>query len=334
MRKLARSLALAVVAGDAISDGGLGQAQAASSNANPVNFQQVGAGVDIGGGKLQFHYLWSSSTGNLADLDTCRVGEIVVYPDASNPYQWPDPPDATELSITARPVDGAGVPGPVYVDIDLKNLRKQDLKVELGDSGKTALRFKIVDPTGRTQSVQLSEAGLSAPLNLTLGSGGFYNYRILLNEWYEFHMPGLYEVELSLQPDADTTLERPPLTAFQLKIGPRDPSSIRRLAERLATRFITGNNFEDRFESARTLSLMTDPVVVDSLSRALRSGTGDGDMLGIADFFVDGLVRIGGTDAASALDAALRSQDQYVRRAAQNGIDRMLERKPAGQIMD
>ena len=56
----------------------------------PTNFRQASV-ADIGDGVLQFHYAWDSTSGNLADLNGCQVGEIVTYP-GGNPYFWPSPP--------------------------------------------------------------------------------------------------------------------------------------------------------------------------------------------------------------------------------------------------
>ena len=43
--------------------------------------------LDVGNGVLHFDYDWDSSTGNLANLNNCQVGESVAYPGAS-PYVW------------------------------------------------------------------------------------------------------------------------------------------------------------------------------------------------------------------------------------------------------
>lgn len=56
-----------------------------------VNFEQSNA-ESLGTGALRFTYTWSSSTGNLADLTECNVGESVYYPNLpTSPYVWPDP---------------------------------------------------------------------------------------------------------------------------------------------------------------------------------------------------------------------------------------------------
>jgi hypothetical protein len=55
----------------------------------PINYRQDSASSS--GENLVFGYKWDSSTGNLADLSNCEVGEHVAYP-GSNPYVWPKPP--------------------------------------------------------------------------------------------------------------------------------------------------------------------------------------------------------------------------------------------------
>ena len=73
--------------------------------AAPTNFHQDGPGVDIGDGVLRFRYEWDSTSGNLADLSGCKVGEKVDYP-GGNPYCWPEPPwDTCTSNPTIRDLD-------------------------------------------------------------------------------------------------------------------------------------------------------------------------------------------------------------------------------------
>lgn len=75
----------------------------------PNNFHQVGAGTDSGG-VLHFDYQWGSSTGNLADLSQCTVGEIVSYPGSSSPYVWAHPP-FTRSSTNPTVIDVSATSG-------------------------------------------------------------------------------------------------------------------------------------------------------------------------------------------------------------------------------
>ncbi|HEV7590721.1 MAG TPA: DUF4157 domain-containing protein [Longimicrobium sp.] len=70
--------------------GGQGGVGPAAPCAVPTNFRQT-AGRDAGGGVLHFEYAFDSSTGVLADLSACEVGENVTYPNG-DPYKWPSPP--------------------------------------------------------------------------------------------------------------------------------------------------------------------------------------------------------------------------------------------------
>jgi len=58
----------------------------------PINWKQKGPGVAMPGGVLHFDYAWDSTSGNLADLAQCQVGENVTYPGTANPFGWPSPP--------------------------------------------------------------------------------------------------------------------------------------------------------------------------------------------------------------------------------------------------
>lgn len=63
----------------------------------PTNFHQTSAS-DAGGGTLHFDYAWDSSSGNLADLSQCTVGEKVDYNSSDLPF--PSPPFPSGLSPT------------------------------------------------------------------------------------------------------------------------------------------------------------------------------------------------------------------------------------------
>lgn len=64
---------------------------ATPGGAVPVNFRQIDSS-DAGHGTLHFDYKWDSSSGNLADLQYCVVGENVTYPGIKNPFPFPSPP--------------------------------------------------------------------------------------------------------------------------------------------------------------------------------------------------------------------------------------------------
>jgi hypothetical protein len=60
------------------------------TGAVPTNLRQT-AGSDAGGGVLHFEYAWDSSSGSLADLSDCEVGEKVDYTQTEDPPFSPAP---------------------------------------------------------------------------------------------------------------------------------------------------------------------------------------------------------------------------------------------------
>ncbi len=73
----------------------------AVSCAVPTNWKQTSCSDD-GGGDLHFEYTWTSSSGKLADLSSCTIGEIVTYPGGGQTYVWPVPfPATTSTNPTA-----------------------------------------------------------------------------------------------------------------------------------------------------------------------------------------------------------------------------------------
>jgi hypothetical protein len=76
---------------------------------------QVGDATVKPGAVLHFDYEWESSTGDLADLSDCKVGEYVKYPGSADPYNWPSPP-----------WDGSGTPNPTILWVDATDGRAQD----------------------------------------------------------------------------------------------------------------------------------------------------------------------------------------------------------------
>jgi len=57
----------------------------------PINFRQKSVGA-LRDGTLVFEYVFDSSTGKLADLKDCQVGENVLYPSGASEFVWPKPP--------------------------------------------------------------------------------------------------------------------------------------------------------------------------------------------------------------------------------------------------
>jgi hypothetical protein len=70
--------------------GGGGGSAPGNVGAIPVNFTTVSV-TKASNGTLTFVYKYQSSSGNLQDLASCQVGELVAYPGTAASYTWPYP---------------------------------------------------------------------------------------------------------------------------------------------------------------------------------------------------------------------------------------------------
>jgi hypothetical protein len=83
--------------------------QVTPATAVPVNFRTAAVNKNPSSypiGTLEFVYYWDSSTGNIADLANCSVGEIVYYPVQSpdpTHYRWTQPPYTQPVPQTTNP---------------------------------------------------------------------------------------------------------------------------------------------------------------------------------------------------------------------------------------
>jgi hypothetical protein len=369
----------------------------------PVNFQQVGPGVAGQSGLLTFNYSWQSSTGNLADLTNCQVGQIVTYPGTANPFPWPDPPylgstanptilwvpadggvaqdnqshepfqppyaansftstqdlryrcsstaavdftGFTDIAIartvadstgqgcwgytitksgysatvsplpTVPPTDcqsetksdarpktsgdevalsvslpeaSVGLHAPVFLNLTVFNRGAETIGLDLGINRKANLELTISEPSGSVITRTLSAETFGRPGRVSLAPGAAFVERLLLNEWFEFHQPGAYNIKMKLLDGSRPSAE------FSVQIGPRDPAQLERISGELADRAISGPSLQARMDAANALSHIQDPVAVDSLVRVLQHG------LLVEHYAVAGLERIGNPEAIAAL---------------------------------
>jgi hypothetical protein len=101
----APSTAAPPVAAPAIAPPTAAPVAAATTCAHPVSWVHSAA-TDFGPDGIRVPITWQSSTGNLADLASCEVREVVRYnPIPNPPFLW-NPPNPTVLTVPGR--NGAG----------------------------------------------------------------------------------------------------------------------------------------------------------------------------------------------------------------------------------
>ncbi|MBV9990884.1 MAG: HEAT repeat domain-containing protein [Alphaproteobacteria bacterium] len=256
--------------------------------------------------------------------------EAQVSSEPAARHKFPTPPSRTLWTIAAQPVSSSnGLGEPVFVDLQVTNLRNEASAIDLGGNGKTNLSVTITGPDGTAKSVRLSSGGVKALGEHVLGSHATYSERLILNEWNGFHEVGDYSVHVALDPEFGPKADDPPVADLHVSIGPRNRSKLRAMANMFAARSIDGVDFANRDAAARALSYMSDATAVPAMKRVLMSGSDAGLPL------IGALARLGGPSALDALQSARSSRDAEVRDAAVRALRALRDGRPvSSQVSD
>jgi len=220
---------------------------------------------------------------------------------------------SSEVGIFASlPKASVGLNEPVFVDLTVVDHRAGKVMFDLGLNKKANIEVAIWGPDGGVEVRRLRSAGFGLSGEISLAPDGTFKERLLLNEWYRFMQAGSYRVKMTLLGAAAEALR--PSTEFALQIGSRDPARISRIATKLADQAITAMSISESMEAAKALSYIVDPAAVSKLRRVLEQGSL------VEHYAVDGLVRIGSSEAIAALKAQRDHPDEDVRDAVNSAL--------------
>lgn len=163
---------------------------------------------------------------------------------------------------------------PVVVTFMARNESSRPIKLDLGQDRKGGYSFTVTQPDGvRLRLSQYSREGISELSILSLQPSQSFSQRLILNEWYDFKIPGRYQLEGRLiEPIlfADgTTANRDSGFRDVIEIGPRDVARLETTCKELSEQIEKSTSYGDAAEAALELSYVVDPVAVPYLQRAL-----------------------------------------------------------------
>jgi hypothetical protein len=163
---------------------------------------------------------------------------------------------------------------PVILTFKIRNDFRQPIQLDLGQDRKGGFSFTLTRPDGvKFRLPEFSREGISQTGTLSLQPGERYSQNLLLNEWYDFEIPGKYELEGHLiKPIVvgdGAREERDQGFRSGLEIGPRDELALAKTCGTLADQIDDSTSYEHAAQAALILSYVKDPVAVPYLHRAL-----------------------------------------------------------------
>ncbi len=152
---------------------------------------------------------------------------------------------------------------------------------------------------------------------MRLAPGEEHFKTLVLNEWFNFDLPGQYQINVAFKQPATVGREKVPIPQFTLvlDITPRNEEQLTATCERLVKRFEGDASGDDRAAIPVALRLIRDPELVPLWERTLTSANQEIREIGISN-----LTHIRNRDAIKALSHALRSEDQQTRSLARSAL--------------
>lgn len=214
---------------------------------------------------------------------------------------------------------------PVVLTFKVSNGLPNAIVLDLGQNRENGFTFRLLRPDGTTaDSPSFTRNGISAIGTIVLRSGESLSQELLLNDRFQFNIPGKYQVvghlAQEIMDEKGDKLGSDPGFQKDLEIMPKDESSLRKVCQDLSDRLERSDSYDASALIARELATIDDPVAVPFLDKALR-----GDRL-IEPFIISALVRIGDGEATQALIGALNGKTGAAAEAARRGLTQIRSR--------
>jgi hypothetical protein len=211
------------------------------------------------------------------------------------------------VRFAVEPPDSVVQHQPIGLVVTLQN----DFDEEVSFGNDYIFDFQIVPPDGKTAQL----TGLRSDLGPRLPDGdiGFVRMlqiapaaskttNILLKKFYDFSMIGRYQLLLIPRPKSSSGRKLQIIGKSKdpilITVGPKNDDRLRNVCSTLADDAVSNPKGQVRYDSAEALSWVIDPVAIPFLRRTLEEADG------LRYFAVDGLVRIGTSEAYDAMIAS------------------------------
>jgi len=230
----------------------------------------------------------------------------------------------TDVPLTvsfSAPESAPSLHEPVYIDVTIQNRSAQTIEVDLGIKRKANFQFIIETPGGVTvRPPRLISSGIGPLSRIPVGSGQTYQQRLLLNEWFQFDLPGDYSVKATLLATVRSvegaTLKKEWSGQIPLWVQPRNEDRLRSICQDLVEAAVNPHDSRIARDAAFALSYIVDPVAVPYLEQVLKESYFGKELA------IQGLGRISNAEAVRVLRSAMADADAELKMLIQRELMR------------
>lgn len=240
------------------------------------------------------------------------------------------------LSFELLPENATIWPGqPCVLLATFTNKSDAEVELDLGSDSTAAFTFRIRNQQGEevAQGSPVPRSGLSRTGRHRLPPSGSFCQRLLLNEWCSTMLPeGSYMVICTLTHPALPALER----LCAVTILPQKPEELQQLFTQTANSVLANSTHADKMFAVRMLAYSRSPLALSCLIGILNADRIE-DQLKLEA--IEGIERIGTTDAAVALVSMVQRNSPYpmlsdsLRQEAIRSVYRLKDKSENPQIV-
>lgn len=195
---------------------------------------------------------------------------------------------------------------PILLTLAIANYSYEPMPVSLGYDREGAFLFTLKRANGSVIELprKRMREGLSRLGNFSVEPRQTYTQQLILNEWYDFRDPGVYEITASLVKGRHQE-EKVCLTSrFKIEIVPFDTAQVQQTCSELVETIRKNtHNFGNASDAVKALQAVKHPVVVPFLEEALKANHG------VSGYVISGLEEIGNEEAVKVLTPLLEDPD-------------------------
>jgi hypothetical protein len=195
---------------------------------------------------------------------------------------------------------------PVIVKFHVNNGASQPISLDLGQDRKASFSFTVAPPNGvKLELAKAVKEGAALSGKVLLAPGDSYNQNLVLNEWYDFPVPGKYQLSGYLtQPivmDDGSGYQKDSGFRLSIEIGSEDELALTKICDALANQIDASSSYAQAIDPALALSYVNDPIAVAYLRRGLFAHKL------VEPIVILGLERIANGEAVQALAEGLKA---------------------------
>jgi hypothetical protein len=196
---------------------------------------------------------------------------------------------------------------PVIITFQVVNQTGLPINLDLGQDRKRGFLIAITKPDGvKLEFPVLLREGISTPGEVSVKSDETFTQDLLINEWYDFPLPGKYEIwcrlSKSISLGNSTHYEMDPGFRALVEIEPKDELALAKTCDTLSNQIEASSQYQQAADLTRALSYVEDPIAVPYLRRALFSGKL------VEPLAIEGLQKIANDAAVRVLIEALKTE--------------------------